>query len=124
MPMRYSYASPNASIVLWVKPPLPKFSSPIASRSFTSFSLRLATVGPSLALLTSTSAKRPLMSSSESAPTADASMFVKTRDSVSLRFSSWRARSRTLANRSCGRMKNPFSFTTSARACSASSLPR
>ena len=76
----------------------------MASSSLTSFSLRLATVGPSLLLLTSRSSKRPLMSSSEFAPTAEPSMFLKTRLSVSLRFSSWRAFSRTLANRSCGRM--------------------
>ena len=41
----------------------------MASRSLTSFSLRLATVGPSLALLTSRSANRPLKSCSEAVPT-------------------------------------------------------
>ena len=60
----------------------------MASSSLTSFSLRLATVGPSLLLLTSRSSNRPLRSSSLSVPTAEPSMFAKTRSSVSLRFSS------------------------------------
>ena len=40
------------------------------------------------------------MSSSLSVPTAEPSMLRKTRASVSLRFSSWRARSRTFAKSS------------------------
>ena len=52
----------------------PRFRSPIASSSLTSFSLRFATVLPSLALLTSRSSNRPLRSSSLSAPIADPSM--------------------------------------------------
>ena len=62
--------------------------SPIASSSLTSFSFRFATVGPSLGLLTSRSSNRPLKSSSDSAPIADASMFAKALERVSLRSSS------------------------------------
>lgn len=69
----------------------------MASNSLTSFSLRLATVGPSFALLTSRSSNRPLRSSSLSVPTAEPSMLLKTRSSVSLRFSSFFAFLRTFA---------------------------
>jgi len=79
------------------------FRSPIASSSFTTFSLRLATVGPSLVLLTSRSSNSPLKSHPLAVPRADASMLVKTFASVSFRSGSWRARSRTWANRSLGR---------------------
>ena len=100
--MRYSYASPNRSIELSSK--LPSSRSPIASSSFTSFSLRLATVFPSFELFTSRSSNKPLRSSSLSAPTAEPSMFLNTRSRVSLRFSSRDARWRTLSNSSDGRM--------------------
>ena len=49
----------------------------MASSSLTSFSLRLATVLPSLALLTSRSSNRPLRSSSLSVPTAEPSMLLE-----------------------------------------------
>ena len=49
----------------------------MASSSLTSFSLRFATVWPSLALLTSRSSNRPLRSSSLSVPTAEPSMLLE-----------------------------------------------
>ena len=74
--------------------------SPIASSSLTSFSLRLATVGPSLALLTSRSSNRPLMSSSLSAPTAEPSMSGRPVEGLVEVLVVARPRSRTLANSS------------------------
>ena len=85
-----------------------------------SLSLRWATVRPSLVELTSTSSNRPRRSDSEPVPVAEASMLLKMRERVSLRFSSRGARSRTLSNRSPGAMKKPFSSMMPSRAPSAS----
>ena len=69
----------------------PSLRSPMASSSLTNFSLRLTTVLPSLALLTSMSPKKLLRSFSDWSPTAEPSILRKTWARASLRSWSFRA---------------------------------
>ena len=66
--------------------------------------MRLKTVGPSLLELMSRSSKRPFRSSSLGVPTAEASMFLNTRERVSLRFGSSEALALMFTKSSLGRM--------------------
>ncbi len=118
--IRYSYASPNASIVFSLYSP--SFIVPMPSSSLTSIALRFATVAPSLLLLTSISSNRPAKSSSLSVPFGG--ILDMTEDGLHrhVEVSSCGARARTLlTNNSDGRIKKPLVCTKSSRACSASS---
>ena len=104
--IRYSYASPKASMALSL---YANFISAMPLRIFTSLSFLLATVPPSLLLFTSKSSNKPAKFASASLPFALSSIFANTRSRVSFKFSSFAAFARTLQNSSLGRMKKPFS---------------
>ena len=118
MVIRYSYASPKASISCSFTSPRCIFATPC--RSFARRSFLFATVDPSLLLFTSKSSNNPAKLLSEDDPFAELSMWLNTRSKVSFRFSSLSDSLFTLQKSSEGRMKNPFSSTNPSRASSAS----